>query len=192
MECAERTQRAIRIVIELFSKIRFSRIAVNTIFQKQNKQNNNATPLALQQCFVPFSIVQLFCNLVSFFFWIAEHSYIIPTHARFFRVFLEYSIRLKITENILFPQIALFALFAMAAAAPSPQYYAAPVSAPLYQNYYGSPYAQPLLAKYAPAPQAPASTEHATHVAAAVAPLTYSYYPAYAYAPADAVSPPNQ
>lgn len=82
----------------------------------------------------------------------------------------------------------MFALFAMAAAAPSPQYYAAPVSAPLYQNYYGSPYAQPLLAKYAPAPQAPASTEHATHVAAAVAPLTYSYYPAYAYAPADAVS----
>lgn len=75
-------------------------------------------------------------------------------------------------------QIALFALIAVSAAAP--QFYAAPLYQP---SYYGSPYAQPLLARYAPAPQAPASTEHAAHVAAApLAYAAYNYVPAYAYA----------
>lgn len=78
----------------------------------------------------------------------------------------------------------MFALLAVAAASPAPQYFAAP----LYQTYNSAPYSQPLLAKYAPAPLAPASTEHATHVAAASAPLVYSYnynyVPTYAYAPA--------
>lgn len=78
------------------------------------------------------------------------------------------------------------AQFYAAAVAPEQQFYAAAGAAPVYQNYYNSPYAQPLLAKYAPAPQAPAGTEHATHVAAA--PLVYSYYPSYSYATAPAVS----
>lgn len=92
--------------------------------------------------------------------------------------------------NIYVPffQITLLALIAVATAAPQIYSYAA---APLYQpSYYGSPYAQPLLAKYAPAPQAPASTEHATHVAAAT-PFVYSaynYVPAYSYAAAPGVS----
>lgn len=85
--------------------------------------------------------------------------------------------------------LALIAVAAAApqfyAAAPAQQYYAA--ASPVYQNYYNSPYAQPLLAKYIPSPQAPANTEHATHVAAAT-PLVYSYYPSYAYAAAPAVS----
>lgn len=67
----------------------------------------------------------------------------------------------------------------LAVATAAPQFYASPV----YQSSYYSPYAQPLLAKYAPAPQAPANTEHATHVAAT--PYVYSYAApaAYAYAP---------